>query len=51
MMNSINTGAAQRHPISPRKNPAGSKPMATHIPSAAGLSTIELRRLVAAMVD
>lgn len=50
-MNSINTGAAKRHTISPRKNPAGNESMARPMTFSTMLSTIELRRLVAAMVD
>lgn len=50
-MNYTNTGAAKRHMISPRKVPASNAPMARHSTFPAMLSTIELRRLVAAMVD
>ena len=50
-MNCIHPGAAKRHTISPRKSPAGNEPMARHMTFSAMLSTIELRRLVAAMVD
>ena len=50
-MNHINTGAAKRHTISPRKSSAGNDTMAGHMTFSAMLSTIELRRLVAAMVD
>lgn len=46
-----NTGAARRHTISPRDAVAGQEPMDRHTTFSAMLSTIELRRLVAAMVD
>jgi len=51
MMNSIDKGATRRHAISPRKGPTGNFPMAPHLAAPSLLSTIELRRLVAAMVD
>ncbi|MCK9541629.1 MAG: hypothetical protein M0R03_06320 [Novosphingobium sp.] len=50
-MNSINTGAVKRHTLSPCKSPAGTESMTRHTTFSAMLSTIELRRLVAAMVD
>jgi len=50
-MNCMNTGAAKRHTISPRKSPAGNTSMERHMTFSAMLSTLELRRLVAAMVD
>jgi hypothetical protein len=50
-MNCTNNGAAKRHMISPRKASASDALMARHQTSSAVLSTIELRRLVAAMVD
>lgn len=50
-MNFMNTGAAKRHTISPRKNPTGNQSMERQPTFSAMLSTLELRRLVAAMVD
>lgn len=50
-MTCINTGAAKRHMISPRKASASNATMARQTPFSAMLSTIELRRLVAEMVD
>lgn len=50
-MNSMNTGAAKRHTISPRKSSARNETMERHPTFSAMLSTLELRRLVAAMVD
>ncbi len=50
-MNNIDTGAVKRHIISPRKSAAGNESAARHMPLSAMLSTLELRRLVAAMVD
>ncbi len=50
-MNCMNTGAARRHTVSPRKSSAGNESMERHRVFAAMLSTLELRRLVAAMVD
>jgi hypothetical protein len=47
----MNTGAAKRHTISPRKSSAGNESMDRHMTFSAMLSTLELRRLVAAMVD
>ncbi len=46
-----NNGAAKQHTISPRKAVAGQESMERHMTFSAMLSTIELRRLVAAMVD
>lgn len=46
-----NTSAAKRHAVSPRKAVAGQEPMDRNMTFSAMLSTIELRRLVAAMVD
>ena len=50
-MNYMNSGAAKRHTISPRKSSAGNQSMERHPTFSAMLSTNELRRLVAAMVD
>lgn len=50
-MNYMNTGTTKRHTISPRKNPAGNPSMERHPTFSAMLSPLELRRLVAAMVD
>lgn len=50
-MNCITTGAAKRHKISPRTASVGKEPMARDMAFSAVLSTLELRRLVAAMVD
>jgi hypothetical protein len=50
-MNCMNTGAARCHAISPRKSSAGNQSMERHSTFSAMLSTLELRRLVAAMVD
>lgn len=50
-MNFKNTGDAKRHIISPRKAAAGQQTMERHMTFSAMLSTIELRRLVAEMVD
>jgi hypothetical protein len=50
-MNCMNTGAAKRHTITPRKSSAGNEPMARQMILSAMLSTLELRRLVAEMVD
>lgn len=50
-MNFNNTGAAKRHTISPRKAVAAQEPMDRNMTFSAMLSTIELRHLVAAMVD
>ena len=50
-MNCMNTGAAKRHTISPRKSAAGNQSKERHPTFSAMLSTLELRRLVAAMVD
>ena len=45
------TGAATRHTLSPRTTAASQEPMVRHATFTAMLSTIELRRLVAEMVD
>ncbi len=50
-MNYMNSGAAKRHTISPRKNSAADESMDRNMTSTAMLSTLELRRIVAAMVD
>jgi len=50
-MKYTNTGAARHHPVSPRKGVGGNEPMERHMTFSAMLSPIELRRLVAAMVD
>ena len=50
-MNSIDTGASRRHAISLHKSAAGNESRARHMAFPAMLSTIELRRLVATMVD
>jgi len=50
-MNCMNTGATKRHTISPQKSAAGNQSMERHPTFSAMLSTLELRRLVAAMVD
>ena len=50
-MNYINTGAIQRQTISPRRMAASNVPMVRQSTFSAMLSTIELRRLVAEMVD
>lgn len=50
-MTFMNTGGAKRHAISSRKSSAGNDPMARQTAFSAMLSTHELRRLVAAMVD
>lgn len=46
-----NTGAFKRHSISPRTAPASNAFLARPATFSAMLSTTELRRLVAAMVD
>ncbi|MCB5425859.1 hypothetical protein H0274_11355 [Altererythrobacter sp. CC-YST694] len=51
MMNSIDKGSARRHAISQRKNAAGNFSLASHMSMPSSLSTLELRRLVATMVD
>lgn len=51
IMNCMNAGAAKRHTISPRKSPVGNGSMERHPTLSAMLSNLELRRLVAAMVD
>ncbi|WP_395393716.1 hypothetical protein [Novosphingobium sp. BL-8A] len=50
-MNYLNTGAAKLSPISLRKSSADTGSMERHSTFSAMLSTLELRRLVAAMVD
>jgi hypothetical protein len=50
-MTCINTGAAKRHMISPRKASVSDAPVARQTPFSAMLSTIELRRFVAEMID
>lgn len=50
-MNFKNTSAAKRHTISPRKAVASQGSMERHLTCSAMLSTTELRRLVATMVD
>ena len=50
-MNYNNTGAAKHQTISPRKVVAPQETMQRHTAFSALLSTMELRRLVAAMVD
>lgn len=45
------TGAFKRHTNSPRKNSAADESMDRNMTSTAMLSTLELRRIVAAMVD
>lgn len=50
-MNCMNTGAAKRHTISPRKSSARNQSMERHPSFSAMLLTLELRQLVAAMVD
>jgi len=50
-MNYLNTGAAKLSPISLRKSSADNGSMERHSTFSAMLSTLELRRLVAAMVD
>lgn len=50
-MNFKNFGAAKRHTISPCNAVAGQDPLERPMTFSAMLSTIELRRLVAAMVD
>ncbi len=50
-MNFKNTGETKRHTISPRKTLASQETMERHMSFSAMLSTIELRRLVAEMVD
>lgn len=50
-MNCTNIGAAKRHTTSLRNASASKGPMARHSSFSAVLSTNELRRLVAAMVD
>lgn len=50
-MNCMNTSAVKRHTISPRKSSDGNQSMGRHPTFSAMLSTLELRRLVAAMVD
>lgn len=50
-MNYLNTGAAKHRTISLRKSSAENGSMERHSTFSAMLSTLELRRLVAAMVD
>ena len=50
-MNCMNAGAARRHTISLRKRSAGNQSMERYPAFSAMLSPLELRRLVAAMVD
>jgi hypothetical protein len=50
-MNYMNTGATKHHTLSSRKNSASYDPMDRDSTFSAMLSTVELRRLVAAMVD
>ncbi len=50
-MNCMNAGPTWRHTTSSSKNSAGNEPRARHPSFSAMLSTLELRRLVAAMVD
>lgn len=50
-MNCMNSGAAKRHTITPHKRAAANLSMEWQPTFAALLSPLELRRLVAAMVD
>jgi hypothetical protein len=50
-MTSMNTGAFKRHTRWPHSNAAADYPMDRTMTSSGMLSTDELRRLVAAMVD
>ncbi len=50
-MNCMNAGAAKRHTVSSRKSSAQNESTERHPIFAAILSPLELRRLVAAMVD
>ncbi|NKJ00913.1 hypothetical protein [Novosphingobium sp. SG707] len=50
-MTLMHTGAFKRHTNSPRKNSAAGETMGRYMTSTAMLSPLELRRIVAAMVD
>ncbi len=50
-MNCNNTGASRRQMTSPSKSSVNNEPITRHMTFSAVLSPLELRRLVAAMVD
>lgn len=50
-MHCITTGAAKRHAISPRNRPASNQSTSRPMTVCAMLSPLELRRIVAEMVD
>ena len=50
-MTLTNAGAFKRHTHMPRKNPAAERSMGRYMTSSGMLSPLELRRLVATMVD